>query len=175
VDATEGLAATTAFGAVVKESHLRALQQVVAADYRKTVPYKMIVVSTETQYASAYQGGKIVLTTPVTTGGPELPTDHGVFHIYMKVTPWVFHSPWPPSSPYYYPPTPITYWMPFDGGEGLHDAWWRPNFGPGSNLQPTNLGTGRYILGTHGCVNLPMSAAEFIWNWAPIGTTVVVI
>jgi hypothetical protein len=93
----------------------------------------------------------------------------------MKASPWVFHSPWPPGNPYYYPPTPIQYWMPFDGGEGLHDAWWRSNFGPGSNLQPTDLGTGNYILGTHGCVNLPMAAAQFVWNWAPVGTTVVVI
>jgi lipoprotein-anchoring transpeptidase ErfK/SrfK len=144
------------------------------ADFLKTVPVKLIVVSTETQYLHAYDHGRIVLTTPVTTGGPELPTDHGVFHIYLKLSPFEFHSPWPPSSPFYYPPTPITYWMPFDGGEGLHDASWRSNFGPGSNLEPTNLGTGRSILGTHGCVNLPFSAATFIWNWAPVGTTVVV-
>jgi hypothetical protein len=65
--------------------------------------------------------------------------------------------------------------MPFDGGEGLHDAWWRSDFGPGSNYAPTDLGTGNYILGTHGCVNLPMDAATFVWNWAPLGTTVVVV
>jgi hypothetical protein len=65
--------------------------------------------------------------------------------------------------------------MPFDGGEGLHDASWRSNFGPGSDLAPTDLGNGNTILGTHGCVNLPLDAAQFIWNWAPIGTTVVVI
>lgn len=146
-----------------------------AADYRRTVPHKMIVVSTEKQSASLYQNGRVIYRTPVTTGGPELPTDHGVFHIYLKVSPFVFHSPWPPSSPYYYVPTPITYWMPFDGGEGLHDAWWRSNFGPGSNYQPTDLGTGNYILGTHGCVNLPFAAAQYVWNWAPVGTTVVVV
>ena len=52
---------------------------------------------------------------------------------------------------------------------------WRRNFGPGSNLAPTDLGTGNYILGTHGCVNLPFDAAQFVWDWAPVGTTVVVI
>jgi lipoprotein-anchoring transpeptidase ErfK/SrfK len=144
-------------------------------DVSTLLPAKMIVVSTESQNATMYEGGSQVYSTPVTTGGPELPTDHGVFHIYMKASNFTFHSPWPEGSPYYYPPTFVQYWMPFYGGEGLHDASWRTNFGPGSNLSPTDLGTGNYILGTHGCVNLPTAAAAFVWNWAPIGTTVVVI
>jgi len=151
-------------------SRISYVRSVLARD----LPARMIVVSTEKQWAWMYQNGNPVYNTPVTTGGPELPTYHGVFHIYMKVTPWVFHSPFPPGSPYYYNPTPITYWMPFDGQQGLHDAWWRSNFGPGSNVQPTDLGNGNTILGTHGCVNLPMAAAQFVWNWAPLGTTVVV-
>lgn len=165
----------SAFGAAVKEWDIRSLAAKVSADYARTVPAKMIVVSTETQTARVYQDGQVVLTTPVTTGGPELPTDHGVFHIYFKTSPFVFHSPFPVGSPYYYLPSPVQYWMPFDGQEGLHDASWRSNFGPGSNYQPTDLGTGHYILGTHGCVNLPLAAAAFIWNFAPVGTTVVVI
>jgi hypothetical protein len=165
----------TAFAAAVKAADVHDLVTRIAADSADKLPEKMIVVSTENQNATAYERGKPVYSTLVTTGGPELPTDHGVFHIYLKLTPFTFHSPWPPGSPYYYPPTPITYWMPFDQGEGLHDAWWRSNFGPGSNLQPTYLGTGNYILGTHGCVNMPFAAAEFVWNWAPVGTTVVVV
>lgn len=144
-------------------------------DVSTLLPAKMIVVSTESQNATMYEGGSQVYSAPVTTGGPELPTDHGVFHIYMKASNFTFHSPWPEGSPYYYPPTFVQYWMPFYGGEGLHDASWRTNFGPGSNLSPTDLGTGNYILGTHGCVNLPTAVAGFVWNWAPIGTTVVVI
>ncbi len=57
-----------------------------------------------------------------------------MFHIYFKARPFTFHSPWPPDSPFYYSPTPVQFWMPFDGGEGLHDASWRSDFGPGSNL-----------------------------------------
>lgn len=159
----------------VKEYGLHQMIAAVAADYSRFLPQKMIVVSTENQSATMYQDGHPVYSTPVTTGGPELPTDHGVFHMYLKLSPFIFHSPWPIGSPYYYPPTPVQYWMPFDGGEGLHDASWRSNFGPGSNLAPTDLGTGNYILGTHGCVNLPLAAASFVWNWAPVGTTVVVV
>lgn len=162
------------FSAAVKESHVHDLLGRIDRDYAHTVPPKVIVVSTENQSVTVYQDGRQIYRTPATTGGPELPTDHGVFHIYEKVSPFTFHSPFPLGTPYYYPPTPVTYWMPFDGGQGLHDAWWRPNFGPGSNVAPTDLGTGVTILGTHGCVNLPADAAAFIWNWAPLGTTVVV-
>lgn len=168
-------AARTSFGAAVGDWQAHQLAATVLADYRGTVPTKMIVVSTEAQSAQVYQNGHVVLTAPVTTGGPELPTDKGIFHIYYKISPFVFHSPFPVGSPYYYLPTPIQYWMPFDGQEGLHDASWRSNFGAGSNYQPTDLGTGHDILGTHGCVNLPLAAAAFIWNFAPVGTTVVVI
>jgi L,D-transpeptidase catalytic domain len=161
--------------AAIEEGDLHDLIAQMGADAARTIPGELIVVSTEKQWAYVYEKGKPIYDTPVTTGGPELPTYHGVFHMYEKITPFVFHSPFPPSSPYYYNPTPITFWMPFDGGQGLHDAWWRSNFGPGSNLAPTDLGTGNSILGTHGCVNLPMAAAQFVWNWAPLGTTVAVI
>lgn len=165
----------TAFDAAVQEAHLRDVIALADADFAKTMPAKMVVVSTEDQMARMYQAGQEVFSSPVTTGGPELPTDHGVFHIYAKFPDFTFHSPWPPGSPYYYLPSFVQYWMPFDGGEGLHDASWRTNFGPGSNLEETDLGTGNYILGTHGCVNLPTPAAAWLWNWAPVGTTVVVI
>lgn len=165
----------TPFGAALRETAVHSEVLAIQADFVRTIPAKVIVVSTEQQSARLYQSGQQVYSTAVTTGGPELPTDPGIFQIYFKTTPFVFHSPWPPSSPYYYPPTPITFWMPFDGAEGLHDASWRTDFGPGSNLAPTDLGTGRTILGTHGCVNLPFDAAQFVWNWAPVGTTVVVV
>jgi len=167
--------APTAFHAAVAAYKLDLLRSTVAADSDKTIPAKLIVVSTEQQEVTLYQNGRSIFSTVATTGGPELPTDHGVFHIYEKISPFVFHSPFPPSSPYYYYPSPVTYWMPFDGGQGLHDAPWRSNFGPGSNLEPTDLGGGRSILGTHGCVNLPFDAAQYVWNWAPLGTTVAVI
>lgn len=168
-------AASNITDAAVRVLELNGTAAAARHDISSLLPAKMIVVSTEVQSATAYQGGTQVFSTPVTTGGPELPTDHGVFHIYAKLPNFTFHSPWPPGNPYYYPPSFVQYWMPFYGGEGLHDASWRTNFGPGSNLAPTDLGTGNYILGTHGCVNLPTDAAAWVWNWAPVGTTVVVI
>ena len=50
--------------------------------------------------------------------------------------------------------TPVTYWMPFNGGIGLHDATWRSSFG--GNIYKTN--------GSHGCVNLPYNMAKIIYE-----------
>ena len=50
--------------------------------------------------------------------------------------------------------TPVDYWMPFNGGIGLHDADWRNKFG--GTIFKTN--------GSHGCVNLPPSVAKTIYE-----------
>lgn len=50
--------------------------------------------------------------------------------------------------------TPVSYWMPFNGGIGMHDATWRSSFG--GNLYKNG--------GSHGCVNLPPSVAKTIYE-----------
>lgn len=50
--------------------------------------------------------------------------------------------------------TPVDYWMPFNGGIGMHDANWRSSFG--GTIYKTN--------GSHGCVNLPPSVAKTIYE-----------
>ncbi len=60
--------------------------------------------------------------------------------------------------------TPVSYWMPFHNGEGLHDATWRDRFG--GSIYKTN--------GSHGCVNLPYSAAATIFDYVSSGFPVLV-
>ena len=136
-------------------------------------PDKVILVSTESQTLRAYAHGALAFETYVTTGRPELPTVHGVFHIYEKVTPFTFISPWGYGSPYYYPPSPVDWWMPFYAGYGIHDAPWRRVYGPGTNLPHYDSDPGEPV-GSHGCVNVPHAAMAWLWNWAAVGTTVVV-
>ena len=50
--------------------------------------------------------------------------------------------------------TPVSYWMPFNGGIGLHDANWRKTFG----------GTIYKNKGSHGCINLPPAVAKTIYE-----------
>ena len=60
--------------------------------------------------------------------------------------------------------SPVTFWMPFNGGIGMHDASWRGSFG-GSIYRGS---------GSHGCINLPYSAASKIYENIEPGTAVVV-
>jgi len=52
--------------------------------------------------------------------------------------------------------------MPYNGGEGLHDATWRTEFG--KDIYKTN--------GSHGCVNLPLDIAKEIYDIVKVGTIV---
>lgn len=145
----------------------------IEAMMRSVMPDKAIMVSLGEQVLRAYQNGQLVMSTYITSGRPELPTVTGHFHIYAKITPWEFISPWPVGSPYYYAPTWIKYWMPFYSGYGLHDAWWRAHYGPGTNIYGDGPGSSEPT-GTHGCVNIPFDKTQWLWNWAPVGTDVVV-
>jgi len=60
--------------------------------------------------------------------------------------------------------TPVSYWMPFNGGVGMHDATWRSRFG--GTIYKTN--------GSHGCINLPLSAAKKIFENISKGDPVLV-
>lgn len=50
--------------------------------------------------------------------------------------------------------TPVSYWMPFNGNVGMHDASWRNSFG--KEIYKTG--------GSHGCINLPPAVAKLIYE-----------
>jgi lipoprotein-anchoring transpeptidase ErfK/SrfK len=58
---------------------------------------------------------------------------------------------------------PVDFWMPFNGGIGIHDADWRSEFG--GNIYKTN--------GSHGCINSPYYLAKAIFDNIEEGTPVV--
>ncbi len=60
--------------------------------------------------------------------------------------------------------SPVTYWMPYCNNVGMHDASWRSSFG--GNIYKTS--------GSHGCINLPKSAAEKIFEHIQEGDPVLV-
>jgi len=135
------------------------------------VTYKRIVISLSKQQLWAFDGSHYVMSSLVTTGNPALPTPTGTFPILGKYSPFTFVSPWPPGSQYYYAPSPTTYALLFDDrGYYVHDAPWRGNFGPGSNA--TTGTPGQTYTGSHGCVNVPFTMMQPLYQWAKIGTVV---
>jgi lipoprotein-anchoring transpeptidase ErfK/SrfK len=103
---------------------------------------------------------KALQTTRIMIGRNYMPTPSGNFQIYSKERNVSLVG-----QDYN---VPVSYWMPFLRGFGLHDANWRPasHFG-NTSVQPTR--------GSHGCVNLPPSIAPTIYNLVQIGTPVIII
>ncbi|HEX7737371.1 MAG TPA: L,D-transpeptidase [Ktedonobacteraceae bacterium] len=133
---------------------------------------KVIVVSLAQQRLYAYENGSQVFSTTVLTGRPELGTPTGTYHVFAKLSPTTFYSPFPPGSVEWYPPTHITYALEWkEGGFFLHDSWWHSVYGPGTNQWHYDPIDG-WQSGSHGCISMPLSAAAWLYNWAPIGTTV---
>ncbi|MGI6705885.1 MAG: peptidoglycan binding domain-containing protein [Clostridia bacterium] len=58
---------------------------------------------------------------------------------------------------------PVTYWMPFNRGIGIHDTSWRKSFG--GEIYKTN--------GSHGCINTPFPVAKAIFNNIKANTPVI--
>jgi hypothetical protein len=134
---------------------------------------QLILISLSHQWLVAYHDGRRFLDTPVTTGRPELPTPTGTNHILAKFRDYTFISPWPASSPWYYPPSLSNYAMMFrTDGYFIHDAPWRHVYGPGTNLYHNDPSD---PFGTHGCVNVPFTAEQELFNWAGVGATVTVV
>lgn len=137
-----------------------------------TASGKVIVVSLSRQWMDAYQDGVKVYSAAVMTGRPALPTPTGTYHVFAKLSPATFYSPWPYGSPYWYAPTRVSYALEWGaGGYFLHDSWWHSVYGPGTNDWHYDPAYG-WQWGTHGCVAMPLNAAAWLYQWAPIGTTV---
>jgi hypothetical protein len=116
-----------------------------------------IEINLTSQQLYCYKDGEMILHTDVVTGKPSTgcATPPGVYTIRSKSSPAVLVG-----DTYR---TPVSYWMPFNGGIGLHDATWQSSFG-GS----------RYITnGSHGCVNLRLDVAKFIYEQYSAGDIVV--
>lgn len=132
---------------------------------------RRVVVSLAQQRLWALDGDKVLMTTLVTTGGPELPTPTGDFQIIDRESPFTFHSPFPLGSPFWYADSPTNFALLFQiNGYFIHDAPWRNVYGPGSNTTDGTPG-GNYT-GTHGCVNTPYYSMQWLFNWATMYTPV---
>ena len=137
---------------------------------------KVILVNLTTQHLYAYQDGALVKDFLITSGRPELMTPTGTFTVLDKGVNLTFISPWPASSPYYYAPEFVPYALRLTNtGIYIHAAPWREagDFGPGTQ-DPHTLPDGTQSTGSHGCVNTTTADAAWTYNWAPIGTTVVI-
>lgn len=123
-----------------------------------------VEVDLTNQNVYLFVNGSLVVSAPIVTGKPSAgdATPQGVYLIKYKTRNATLRGPKRADGSYEWE-SPVSFWMPFNGGIGLHDAPWQAAFG-GS----------RYLThGSHGCVNLQYNVAQTIYNNVQAGTPVV--
>lgn len=106
-----------------------------------------------------YQKGTPIVDTPIVSGNPDIEgcgTPTGCYALDAKESPAVLTGEDYEAN--------VTYWMPFAGNVGIHDASWRSEFGGNLYLWE----------GSHGCVNVPYDKAAEIYANIEVGMPVVV-
>ena len=110
--------------------------------------------------------GSVVLESDFVSGKESDPTrltPSGTYYIYNKERNRVLRGTKQPNGKYEYE-SPVSYWMPFNKGIGLHDASWRSTFG--GNIYINS--------GSHGCINLPTGFAGSLYSQIYVNLPVVV-
>lgn len=116
---------------------------------------KWIEVNLTTQYMTVWQGNTVVAETYVSTGRPGFDTPPGTFYINYKLPSETMEGVL--GGEYYNVPD-VPWVMYFTNvGHAIHGAYWYNNFGQ---------------VMSHGCVNLPVDFAAWLYEWTPIGTRV---
>ncbi len=115
-----------------------------------------IEVDMDYQHMYYYRNGDLIFDSDFVSGmmyDYSRQTPEGVYKLYYKSSPAVLRGPiTADGTPEY--ETDVTYWMPFNGGIGFHDAEWQPYFGGD-----------RYLYGgSHGCINLPYYSAAMLYE-----------
>jgi lipoprotein-anchoring transpeptidase ErfK/SrfK len=113
---------------------------------------RWIQIDLSKQRLIAWQGDRVVYGAKISSGKKSTPTRIGTFKIQSK-----FKSTRMRGETYDVPNVP--YAMFYQGNYGIHGAYWHKRFGT-----PVS----------HGCVNLAPQHAKWLFNWATVGTPVVI-
>lgn len=122
---------------------------------------RWIEINLEQQSLAVYENNQMIFATLVATGLDNLWTRPGLFQIYEK------HEETPMSGDFsagiggYYYLANVPWTMYYDQARAIHGAYWR---------QKQFFG----FQGSHGCVNLAIGDARWVYDWATLGDWVYV-
>lgn len=119
---------------------------------------KRIEVSRERQWLAAYEGDQMIFDMPVSTGKTRFDTPPGTFNVYLKRSLQTLRGNENGES-WNVPDVP--YIMYYDRGFAIHGVYWHDRFGTGERL-------------SHGCVGVTPYEAKLLFDWAPVGTPIIV-
>lgn len=117
-----------------------------------------VEVDLSEQTLRLHKNGQVVLRTRVSTGIPRHKTPTGRFQVWTKIPKAKMSGGSKARGDYYYLPN-VPYIMYFYQGFGLHGTYWHKNFG-----RPMS----------HGCVNLSIPDAKYLYQHVRVGTPVVI-
>ncbi|KOR25226.1 peptidoglycan binding domain-containing protein [Clostridium sp. L74] len=132
------------------------IQKAVSRD-KDDIGNTYVEINITRQHLWFYKDGKLITQGAIVTGNPNRgnATPVGTYMLNYKQRDAVLMG-----STY---EAKVTYFMPFNGDIGIHDASWRPSFG-GDIYKRT---------GTHGCVNTPLHLAKIIFDNIEDGTPII--
>lgn len=111
-----------------------------------------VEVSLAEQHLWYFKNGEQIVECPVVTGKLNgYGTPAGTFSLSYKQRGATLKGANGDGTSY---ASPVSYWMPFYGNYGMHDAPWRGAFG--GSIYRGN--------GSHGCVNMPVASARTLFN-----------
>jgi len=127
-----------------------------APDWSPTIWNRHIDVDLTTQHLTAYEGNTPVYHAPVATGKDGFNTPPGSYAIYSKY-PMETMAGSAGDETWYVPDIPFVQYVV--GGVALHGTYWHDQWGTGFRL-------------SHGCINLNIDDAEWLYDWSDVGTQV---
>jgi hypothetical protein len=119
---------------------------------------RSVVVSLSQQALWAYEDGQVIRSTYVSTGTEKFRTPPGYFTVNTKVPEQDMEGVL--GGEYYNVPKVPDVLYFTNRGHAIHGTYWHENFGTPMS---------------HGCINLPMDVAEWMYNWAQLGMAVVIV
>ena len=127
-----------------------------APEWSSAIWLRRIDVDLSAQQLTAYEGDTPVYHAPVATGRDGFNTPAGSFAIYSKYRYETMTGSTGGES-WYVPDIP---WVQYVvGGVALHGTYWHDQWGTGVRM-------------SHGCINLNIDDAQWLYEWADVGTQV---
>lgn len=116
---------------------------------------RRIEIDLGSQRAYLFENGSVVQSWAVSTGLPGTLTPTGNFKVFAHTA--MQDMGCYPGAPYCTEDVPWITW--FTTNIGFHGTYWHNNYG-------TRM--------SHGCVNLPIDLAKYVYDWSPVGLEVAV-
>jgi hypothetical protein len=120
---------------------------------------RWIAINLKEQTLAVYDKNQLVFATLIATGQDGAWTRPGLFHIYKKYESTVMSAAFAVDRSDFYYLDDVPFTMYYDEARALHGAYWRAFMG---------------YTQSHGCVNLTIADAHWLFDWGNVGDAVYV-